>query len=110
MTKDVFERIECIMECVKEPCCRSINYKKTFQNEPKCEMLHEVIYNTSEKALKRNSSYDYVYLLDPQKVWIVCRVESLVGRLRKALELLIGKYEKIKPACVPYRIVQELFW
>ena len=68
MTKGVSERIECIMECVMEPCCRSINYKKTFQNEPNCEMLHDVIYNTSEKVLERNSSYDYVYVLDPQKV------------------------------------------
>ncbi|CAB3988571.1 Hypothetical predicted protein [Paramuricea clavata] len=55
------------MECVKEPCCRSINYKKTIHNEPNCEMLHDVIYNTSENVLERNSSYDYVYLLDPQK-------------------------------------------
>ena len=68
MTKDVSERIDCIMECVKEPCCRSINYKKTFQNEPNCEMLHDVIYNTSEKALERNSSHDHVYLVNPQKV------------------------------------------
>jgi hypothetical protein len=33
-------------------------------------MLHDVIYNTTEEALERNSSYDYVYLVDPQKVWI----------------------------------------
>ncbi|CAB4011448.1 Hypothetical predicted protein, partial [Paramuricea clavata] len=59
--------MECIVECVNEPCCRSTNYKKDFQNKPNCEMLHDVVYNTSEKVLERNSSYDYVYLLDPQK-------------------------------------------
>ncbi|CAB3985424.1 Hypothetical predicted protein [Paramuricea clavata] len=68
-TKGVSQLMECIVEFVNEPCCRSINYKKDFQNtEANCEMLHDVVYNTSEKVLERNSSYDYVYLLDPQKV------------------------------------------
>ncbi|XP_028411182.1 microfibril-associated glycoprotein 4-like [Dendronephthya gigantea] len=30
-------------------------------------MLHNVVYNTSERLLEKNSSYDYVYLLNPQK-------------------------------------------
>ena len=80
MTKGVSQWINCIIECVKEPCCRSINYKKTFQNEPNCEMLHDVVYNTTEKVLERNFSYDYVYLLDPQKVWIDCRGTVLTSK------------------------------
>ncbi len=58
------------MECATEACCRSINYKKTapLHNEPNCEMLHDVVYNTSEKMLDKNSSYDYVYLVNPEKV------------------------------------------
>ena len=71
MTKFVSQWMECVMKCVNEPCCRSINYKKTFQNEANCEMLHDVVYNTSEKDLERNFSYDYIYLNEPQKVRII---------------------------------------
>ena len=68
MRKTVSEWTECIIECVKEPCCRSINYRKTLCNETNCEMLHNVVYNTSEKLLEKNSSYDHVYLTNPHKV------------------------------------------
>ena len=68
MTKDVRTRIDCVMECVKHPCCRSLNYKKKSKDEPNCEMLHNLMYNTSEKLLQSNSSYDYVYLANPHKV------------------------------------------
>ena len=58
------------MECATEPCCRSINYKKTLtlQDESNCEMLHHVIFNTSEKLLEKDDSADYIYLVNPQKV------------------------------------------
>ncbi len=58
------------MECATETCCRSINYKKTVSllNEPNCEVLHDVVDDTSEKMLENNSSYDYVYLVNPEKV------------------------------------------
>jgi hypothetical protein len=68
MTKVVSEKLGCVMECSNEPCCRSINYKKIFRNEPNCEILHNVVYNTSENALKKTSSFDYVYLVNPEKV------------------------------------------
>ncbi|CAB4042573.1 Hypothetical predicted protein, partial [Paramuricea clavata] len=57
------------MECYKETCCRSINYKRTstFQNEPNCEILHNVVYNCSENALMKNFSFDHVYLVDSEK-------------------------------------------
>ncbi len=73
MTKFVSQMIDCVMECATEPCCRSINYKKeiVLHNEPNCEILHNVIYNVSEEVLGRNSSYDYVYLINPQKVFIM---------------------------------------
>ena len=56
------------MECATEPCCRSINYKKVLQNESNCELLHTVIYDESEEILEKNSSYDYIYLVNPDKV------------------------------------------
>ena len=73
MAKVVSQRIDCVMECATEPCCRSINYKKSMvaENESNCEMLHNVVYNVSERVLKENSTYDYVYLLNPEKVRIL---------------------------------------
>jgi hypothetical protein len=72
MARAVSQRIDCVIDCATEPCCRSINYKKSMflENESNCEMLHNVVYNVSEKILKEKSSYDYVYLLNPQKVRI----------------------------------------
>ena len=64
----VSQKIDCVMDCAFEPCCRSINYKNTVQNEPNCEMLHNFVYNTSSDLLEKNSSYDHVYLVSPQKV------------------------------------------
>jgi hypothetical protein len=40
-------------------------------NESNCEMLHNVVYNVSERVLKENSTYDYVYLFNPKKVAIL---------------------------------------
>ena len=71
MKKNVPKWMDCIIECVKEPCCRSINYRNTLHNETNCEMLHNVVYNTSEELLERNSSYDHVYLTNPHKVSVV---------------------------------------
>lgn len=68
-SKIVTERIDCIMECATEPCCRSINYKtKTaLDNETNCEMLHNLV-DRNKKLLKRNASYDYARVVNPYKV------------------------------------------
>ena len=73
MTKVVQQMIVCVIECAKEPCCRSINYKKTssMHNETNCEMLHDVVNSTSKKFLETNSSYDHVHILNPEKVNII---------------------------------------
>ena len=68
MTKNVPDKFECIIACVNEPCCRSVNYRTTFQNASNCEMLHMVL-DKYEKVLESNSSCDYAYLIDPKKVW-----------------------------------------
>ena len=62
--------VYCIKICAGEPCCRSINYKKTcgLLNEPNCEMLHDVVHNASQDILEINSTYHYAYLVNPQKV------------------------------------------
>ena len=63
--------IDCLIECVNEPCCRSINYKKhQRENETNCEMLHKLVDKTSsQEVLERNNSYDNIYLINPKKVW-----------------------------------------
>ncbi len=70
MTKVVPQMIVCVFECAKEPCCRSINYKKSLSlhNEPNCEMLHHVVNTTSQKFLETNCSYDHVHLVNPGKI------------------------------------------
>ena len=68
----VSDWFDCVVECATEPSCRSINYNNkeplNLKNEANCEMLHNVVYNTSQKFLKKNSSYDHVFLMNPQKV------------------------------------------
>ena len=65
----VSTQIECIVSCVQEPCCRSINYRQRLpqSHADLCEMLHDVVYNTSAE-LEKNRFYDYVYFNEPQKV------------------------------------------
>ncbi|XP_028412080.1 uncharacterized protein LOC114534804 [Dendronephthya gigantea] len=74
--------INCVVECVKEPCCRSINYNKTFDlnEEPNCEMLHNLVYNTSDKILQLNPSFGYIYLLQPEKDF---RTRCITGILKR---------------------------
>ena len=59
------------MDCAADQCCRSINYKKisTSHNETNCEMLHDIVsHNMFDDMLEKNSSFDYVYLIKPEKV------------------------------------------
>ena len=72
MTTVATHGMNCAAQCVEEPCCRSINFKKIVStpNERNCEMLHNVVYNTSKKFLLKNTSYDYIYFNNPRKVRI----------------------------------------
>ena len=80
MKKLVSDWLTCVIECATEPCCRSINYKKTLnlQNEPNCEMLHNLVYNDSQELLEANSSYNHVYLGNPRKVKIFHNMKLLI--------------------------------
>ena len=70
MTTNASQFMECLLDCCKEPCCRSVNFKKTstLEDEPKCELLHNLAYNTSKNLLQGNASYDYAYFTKPEKV------------------------------------------
>ena len=69
-TTNASQYMACLLDCYKEPCCRSINFKKisTAENEPKCELLHNIAYNTSEEMLQKNVSYDHAFFTNPEKV------------------------------------------
>lgn len=69
LAKAVSEKIDCILECAAEECCRSINYRNVLNsaNEINCEMLHSLISNTGKKLLK-DPSFDHAYLVNPLKV------------------------------------------
>ncbi|XP_028411627.1 coagulation factor VIII-like [Dendronephthya gigantea] len=70
-TAFVYDWVDCAGECLKEPCCRSINFKKEFISENSenynCEMLHHVITDASNNLLEPNSSYDYVFFHNTKK-------------------------------------------
>jgi hypothetical protein len=54
-TTHVTGQLDCLIVCDKEPCCRSINFKKKSSShiEKNCEMLHNVVSNTSEQLLEK---------------------------------------------------------
>ena len=69
------------MECAIDQCCWSLNYKKnsTSLNEPSCELLHNIAnYSAFVKMLEINTSYDYVYLINPEKVRESMKTEEIM--------------------------------
>ena len=107
--------IDCLIECLKEPCCRSINYKKhRGENETNCEMLHKLVDNpASQEVLEKNNSYDHIYLINPKKVWqtVINRVCMDVSRSTLILGLysLYDGIETIIPVRNNHRNVQSRF-
>jgi hypothetical protein len=77
-TTHVTGQLDCLIVCDKEPCCRSINFKKKSSShiEKNCEMLHNVVSNTSEQLLEKNQSFDHVYFISSEKVRIVLLISS----------------------------------
>ena len=69
---EVHNEIECIVKCVKEPCCLSINHRRRLSQGrwSLCEMLHSVLNDSNRQNLKQNRFYDYVFFNTPIKVRI----------------------------------------
>ena len=67
--RNVSSRIACVDECFAHPCCRSINYNYATSADHlnKCELLHNLVENTSY-VLERNSSFDHLFFNEPLKV------------------------------------------
>lgn len=72
---DAKSEIECILSCVKAPCCRSVNYRigfgqscRTKGNKDRCEMLHGIHDENYCSFLEKNENYNYIFLISPRKV------------------------------------------
>ena len=72
------DRADCVIECVRDPCCRSVNYKTiiTAGNEENCEMLHNLVYNASDDLLKKNGTYNYIFFNSPMKVKTLISIKN----------------------------------
>ena len=66
---NVFSKIACVDKCFAHPCCRSMNYNYAAlaDHSNKCELLHNLVENTSY-VLERNSSFDHLFFNEPLKV------------------------------------------
>lgn len=59
--------VKCVLQCLNEPCCRSVNYHKTptcDYSKENCELLH-VISTENPQYLVEDKEFDY-YILLPQ--------------------------------------------
>ena len=67
--RNVSLRIACVDECFAHQCCRSMNYNYATlaDHSNKCELLHNLVENTSY-VLERNSSFDHLFFNEPLKV------------------------------------------
>ena len=95
-TKVVSKWIDCVMKCATEICCRSnesISRKKLLQKAIKLwNATQRGLQYTSERLLEKNSSYNYVYLVKPQKVWL--RRKNTCQLFNKQHMLSISRYRK----------------
>ena len=59
----------CVDNCFAHPCCRSMNYNyaSLVNQSGKCELLHDLVENTSY-VLEPNSSFDHLFFNYPLKV------------------------------------------
>jgi hypothetical protein len=75
--KNISSKIECILQCAQDRCCRSVNYKEISSNNPSriCELLHEIVLNKSS-LLQKNVLYDHVHIIEPHKVSVTININS----------------------------------
>ena len=72
----VGHEIECIVMCVNDTCCRSLNFLKTLrldenENKDNCELLHDaVVTGKKQNLLSIDVNYDYFIMNKPERVSI----------------------------------------
>ncbi|CAB3995547.1 macrophage mannose receptor 1, partial [Paramuricea clavata] len=59
---------DCILQCMlQDESCRSINFGKTRAGQENCELLKTVDLEEPAGSLKKNESFDYYKLLQPER-------------------------------------------
>ena len=61
--------IECVLQCLDDGCCRSVNYRKKCLNpsDENCELLH-ILASEMKEEFESNKDYDHYILLEPKRV------------------------------------------
>ena len=83
MSKTVMQQIDCVMDCAADQCCRSVNYKQAsaLQDETNCEMLHDIVsQNTLDDMLEKTSAFNYIYMINPEKVRDSLEAEEIMPK------------------------------
>ncbi|XP_046855987.1 EGF-like repeat and discoidin I-like domain-containing protein 3 isoform X2 [Xenia sp. Carnegie-2017] len=100
---DAQSETECILSCVKTPCCRSINYRIGFNqscgnegNKDRCEMLHSIHDKNDCSKLERNTKYNYVLLISPKKSFNRTCIERKECLNSKALGMESGEISDLQ--------------
>ena len=66
--------IDCVVRCVDDTCCRSVNFLKTLdldeeENKENCELLHDaVVSGNNYNLIQIDDNYDYFILHKPARV------------------------------------------
>ena len=66
--------IDCVVRCVDDACCRSVNFLKTLdldeeENKENCELLHDaVVSGNNYNLIQTDDNYDYFILHKPARV------------------------------------------
>ena len=76
-TLHAWHDVDCVVRCLDDTCCRSVNYLKTLDfdkeeddNKDNCELLHDAAGFGKNNSLLRNGDYDYFILKNPGRVSI----------------------------------------
>ena len=66
--------IDCVVRCVDDTCCRSVNFLKTLdldeeENKENCELLHDAfVSGNNYNLIQTDDNYDYFILHKPARV------------------------------------------
>ena len=72
-----WHEVDCVLRCLNDTCCRSVNYLKTLDfgkeedvNKDNCQLLHDAAVSGKDDSLLRNDDYGYLIMENPERVSI----------------------------------------
>ena len=69
-----WHEIDCVVRCVDDTCCRSVNFLKTLdldeeENKENCELLHDAfVSGNNYNLIQTDDNYDYFILHKPARI------------------------------------------